>query len=113
MDLAKDVQDQILTLRGGLVVSCQAHGDTQHDGAAAVQAGVVGIRADGPADIHAMRLRVDVPNYRHQKLATEDGLFITPGRADVRAVVEAGPLLVALDGISTRAWQPVAWVVTW
>jgi N-acylglucosamine-6-phosphate 2-epimerase len=96
-------------LRGGLVVSCQARADNPLHGpvfmaamaAAAMQGGAAGIRADGVADITAIRARVgaDVPVMGIFKTKMPDGsLFITASSDDALHVIGAGANLVALDG---------------
>ncbi|MGH2614851.1 MAG: N-acetylmannosamine-6-phosphate 2-epimerase [Thermomicrobiales bacterium] len=96
-------------LQGGLVVSCQAREDNPLHGPffmaamarAAVQGGAVGIRADGVADIAAIREAVgpDMPIMGIFKVKQPDGsLFITPSAETARAVIAAGARLVALDG---------------
>jgi N-acylglucosamine-6-phosphate 2-epimerase len=96
-------------LRSGLVVSCQAREDNPLHGpeimaamaAAAIQGGAVGIRADGEADIAAIRERVgpDVPIMGIFKVKQPDGtLFITPSSEAARKVIAAEAVLVALDG---------------
>jgi len=93
-------------LRGGLIVSCQALADEPLFGAghmaamarAAVSAGAVGIRANGPDDIAAIRQAVRVPII---------GLFkadlpgcevrITPTLEHARRVAEAGADVAAVD----------------
>jgi N-acylglucosamine-6-phosphate 2-epimerase len=93
-------------LRGGLIVSCQAlageplHG-SQYMAAmarAAAQGGAVAIRANGPADIAAIRSTVDLPII---------GLFkddlpgfdvrITPTLNHARQISEAGAQILAID----------------
>jgi N-acylglucosamine-6-phosphate 2-epimerase len=105
--LPERVRQQLTALRRGLVVSCQAHAGSVLGTSppamaliaqAAVQGGAVGIRADGPADIRAMRSRIDVPIIGICKVPTPEGLFITPGCGGAIEVIEAGALLVALDG---------------
>ena len=96
-------------LRGGLVVSCQAREDNPLHGArfmaamakAALRGGAVGIRADGVADVAAIRGAVgpDIPIMGIFKVKQPDGsLFITPSGDGARAVIAAGASLVALDG---------------
>ncbi|MCO5222827.1 MAG: N-acetylmannosamine-6-phosphate 2-epimerase [Thermomicrobiales bacterium] len=95
-------------LRGGLVVSCQAReGNPLHGpvfmaamAAAAVAGGAVGIRADGVADISAIRQAIgpDVPIMGISKLKLPDGsLFITPTGESAAEIVAAGANLVALE----------------
>ena len=92
--------------RGALVVSCQARPDNPLHGPvfmaamalAAVQGGAAGIRANGAADIAAIRRAVDVPIIGILK--RDDPGFavsITPDVASARQVVESGADIVALD----------------
>ncbi len=91
-------------LRGGLIVSCQALENEPLHGAAimarmavaAWQGGAVGIRANGPADIRAIRAAVPLPLIGLFKDGTE-GVYITPTLAHAREVAEAGADIVALD----------------
>lgn len=96
-------------MTGGLVVSCQAKEENPLHGpvfmaamaAAAVQGGAIGIRADGTADIAAIRAAIpgDVPIMGIAKVRQADGsVFITPSAEGARSVVAAGATLVALDG---------------
>jgi N-acylglucosamine-6-phosphate 2-epimerase len=91
------------------VVSCQARESNPLHGpvfmaamaAAAIQGGAAGIRADGEADIAAIRAAVgpDVPIIGIYKVKQADGsLFITPSAESARKVIAAGAELVALDG---------------
>ena len=91
-------------LRGGLVVSCQAQpGDPLHGptfmaamARAAVAGGAVGIRAEGPPDVRAVRQAVDVPVVGLWKQGAT-GVYITPTVDHARAVAEAGAQIVAID----------------
>ncbi|MBK9171143.1 MAG: putative N-acetylmannosamine-6-phosphate 2-epimerase [Bryobacterales bacterium] len=94
------------TLRNRLIVSCQAaEGDPFHDPAtmarfarAAVDAGAAAIRANGPADIQAIRGAVDVPIIGIQKRVHEDGAVLITGSFDeAAALVAAGASMIALD----------------
>ncbi len=94
------------TIRGKLIVSCQAkEGDVFHDpelmarfAVAAVAGGAAGIRANGPADIRAIRRVTDLPIIGIDKTMHHDGLLlITPSFESARALVEAGADMVALD----------------
>ena len=100
---------ELARLRGRLVVSCQAReGNPLHGPAfmaamaeAAVLGGAAGIRADGAADVAAIRAAVgpDVPIMGIAKAKQPDGsLFITPDAAGALGVIAAGARLVALDG---------------
>jgi N-acylglucosamine-6-phosphate 2-epimerase len=91
---------------GGLVVSCQAPRTSPLHGPApmalmaraAVSGGAAGIRANGPADVSAIRATVDVPIIGINKIGDPAGVFITPSVAAAAEVVRAGADLVAIDG---------------
>lgn len=99
------------TLRGGLVVSCQAypgepmrHPETMTQIAeAAAIGGAVGIRAQGLDDISSIHDRVRLPQIGLWKDG-EDDVFITPTLQHAIAVARAGAEIVALDG--TRRPRP-------
>jgi putative N-acetylmannosamine-6-phosphate epimerase len=110
-----NAKEQLVSLAGGLVVSCQAREDNPLHGPvfmaamaqAAMLGGAVGIRADGEADIRAIAEAVgpDVPIMSIYKVKQPDGsLFITPTAESARKVIAAGGKLVALDG--TRRERP-------
>ncbi|HHV53976.1 MAG TPA: N-acetylmannosamine-6-phosphate 2-epimerase [Firmicutes bacterium] len=101
---------------GGLIVSCQAPaGDPLHDPAimaamarAAELGGAVGIRANGPEDIAAIRKAVGLPIIGIFKQKLEGfPVYITPTLAAARAVVEAGADIVAIDATPRR--RPGGW----
>ncbi|HEY0697759.1 MAG TPA: putative N-acetylmannosamine-6-phosphate 2-epimerase, partial [Micromonospora sp.] len=94
-------------LAGGLVVSCQPLPDEPDDplrhpyvqagvAAAAVRGGAVAIRANGPADVSAIRAAVDVPVIGLYKYGTGD-VVITPTAAHAVEVALAGAHVVAVD----------------
>lgn len=96
----------IEALRGGIVVSCQAPEGSplrhpSHMAAmarAAELAGAVGIRADGPAFVAAIRAVVDLPIIGIDKRPDIDPVaYITPSIASVADLVSAGADLVAID----------------
>ena len=97
--------DILESLRGGLIVSCQAYpGEPMQNtqimtaiAQAAVRGGAIGIRAQGLEDIRSIRSAVDVPIIGLVKVGV-DGVFITPTVADCVDVAEAGADLIALDG---------------
>ncbi|MBN8889936.1 MAG: putative N-acetylmannosamine-6-phosphate 2-epimerase [Rhodospirillales bacterium] len=104
--------------RGALVVSCQAREDNPLRGPAhmaamaraAVQGGAAAIRAEGPADIAAIRAVVDVPVIGLRK-RWEDGyeVYITPDFAAAREIAAAGAQIIALDATAhTRNGEPPA-----
>lgn len=92
-------------LRGGLVVSCQTQmplGTPEVTGLMAqvvVEAGAVGIRANGPEHVAAVREKVSVPIIGINKQRFDDSpVYITPTLESALAVVSAGAEIVALDG---------------
>ena len=90
----------------GLIVSCQAlPNEPLHSpfimgrmALAAKQGGAVGVRANGTADIAEIKKQVDLPIIGIIK-KEYPGLvpYITPTRAEVDALVQAGVEIVALD----------------
>ncbi|MEU0150849.1 N-acetylmannosamine-6-phosphate 2-epimerase [Micromonospora fulviviridis] len=94
-------------LAGGLIVSCQPLPDDPDDpmrdpyvqarvAAAAVRGGAAGIRANGPADVTAIRAAVPVPVIGLYKAGSAD-VFITPTAAHALEVAAAGAQVVAVD----------------
>jgi glucokinase-like ROK family protein len=93
-------------IQGKLIVSCQAReGDVFHDAqlmarfaAAAVAGGAAAIRANGAADVRAIRQVTSVPIIGIHKVRHDDGLpLITPTLESAKALVEAGADMIALD----------------
>ncbi len=100
-------------LHKGLIVSCQALPGEPLFGAgmmaamarAAVSAGAVAIRANGPADIAAIRAEVQVPIIGIYKVDMPGfEVRITPTLEHALQVAEAGADLIALD--ATRRPHP-------
>ncbi|MCR4438107.1 MAG: putative N-acetylmannosamine-6-phosphate 2-epimerase [bacterium] len=99
----------LAAIRGGLIVSCQADpGDPLEDTAmmaamarAAAAGGAVAIRAEGAANIRAIKAAVALPviglRKRHYP---ESPVYITPTLEDALEVVAAGADVVALDATS-------------
>jgi N-acylglucosamine-6-phosphate 2-epimerase len=102
-------------VRHRLIVSCQALPHEPLHGAeimarmaiAAQQGGAAAIRANGAADIRAIRAAVDLPIIG---LFKDDipgyPVYITPTMAHVRAVVDAGADIVAIDATARPRPQP-------
>lgn len=93
-------------LEGGLIVSCQALEDEPLYGStimgkmasAAREGGAVGIRANTPADIKAIKQAIDLPVIGLYKKNYQDSeIYITPTLKEVAEVVEAGADIVAFD----------------
>jgi len=89
----------------GLIVSCQARADNPLHGAqfmgamalAARDGGAVGIRANGPDDIRAVKTAGLPVIGIHKVFSETHPVYITPDFAAAAAVVEAGAEVVALD----------------
>jgi len=93
-------------LEGKLIASCQAHeGDVFRDpqliarfAEAALAGGAAGIRANGAADIRAIRRITRAPILGIEKVVLQDGkVLITPSVEAARALVEAGADMIAVD----------------
>ena len=101
------MNDPLARLEGGLIVSAQAPEDsplreTAHMVAmarAAEAGGAAGIRADGGADIAAIRSAVALPliGLRKRRVRGSD-VYITPEAADAHEVAAAGADILAVDG---------------
>ncbi|MEZ4671735.1 MAG: N-acetylmannosamine-6-phosphate 2-epimerase [Anaerolineae bacterium] len=104
-------------VRSGLIVSCQAlSNEPLHSSEimarmalAAAQGGAVGIRANSPEDIRAIRNIISLPIIGIYKEG-DTGVFITPTFSHAQAVVEAGADIVALD--ATQRPRPDGKTVT-
>jgi N-acylglucosamine-6-phosphate 2-epimerase len=100
------VSDPLGALRGGLVVSVQAPegsplADTSHMVAlarAAEAGGAAGIRAEGAADVAAIKGAVGLPviGLRKRRVAGSE-VYITPELEDARAIAAAGADILAVD----------------
>ncbi len=99
------------SMHGGLVVSCQAFPGEPLYGAptmaqmamAAEIGGAVGIRANGPDDIRAIRAVTQLPVIGIYKRMYENSfVYITPTMKEVDEVVAAGADIVAVDATARR-----------
>ena len=94
-----------LSLPRGLIVSCQARADNPLHGPtfmgamalAARDGGAMGIRANGPNDIRAVKAAGLPVIGIHKVFSETHPVYITPDFAAAAAVVEAGAEIVALD----------------
>lgn len=94
-----------MTLERGLIVSCQARADNPLHGPhfmgamalAAREGGAVGIRANGPADIAAVKAAGLPVIGIHKVFSDQYPVYITPSFAAAEAIVAAGAAVVALD----------------
>jgi N-acylglucosamine-6-phosphate 2-epimerase len=103
----------VKSLRGGLIVSCQALTDEPLFGAlhmaamarAAVAGGAVAIRANGPDDIAAIRMAVELPIiglFKENIPGSE--VRITPTIEHAEKIARAGADVIAFD--ATRRVRP-------
>jgi N-acylglucosamine-6-phosphate 2-epimerase len=104
-------QHTVSSLRGGVVVSCQAAPGAPLDqpsfiaalAQSAERGGAAGFRVNGPANVAAVRTVTDLPIVGISKVAGADGgTVITPTLDDALAVVDAGASIVALDATEGR-----------
>lgn len=93
-------------IRGKLIVSCQALEDEPLHGSlymkqfavAAIQGGAAGIRANGPADIRAIKASVNVPVIGiYKKKYRNSDVYLTVTMEDVDEIVAAGADIIAFD----------------
>lgn len=100
-------------LRLGLIVSCQALADEPlHGGAmmarmaaAAEEGGASGIRANGAADVRAIKQTVSLPVIGIVKRNYPDSaVYITPTLREIDELLEAGADIIAFD--ATRQSRP-------
>lgn len=105
----------LAALEGGLIVSCQAraenalHGPAHMSAAAraAARGGAAGIRAEGAADIAAIRAVVEIPVIGIRKRLDGRPVYLTPDFESARTVVSAGADIVALDAtLRPREGEP-------
>jgi putative N-acetylmannosamine-6-phosphate epimerase len=103
--------------RHGLIVSCQARVDNPLHGPvfmaamalAAQQGGAVALRANGPADIAAIRQASSLPIIGINKDFTQPEVKITPDIPSALAVVRVGAQIVALDCTDRHRPNGVGW----
>lgn len=94
----------LAAVKGKLIVSCQALKDEPLHGAnimaklavAAQIGGAAAIRANGPADIRAIKRAVDLPVIGLYKQG-ESGVYITPTFEAAAEIADAGADVIALD----------------
>lgn len=105
-EMKRDKQAILASLKGGLIVSCQVQPDDPvyaidfvvKMAKAALWGGAVGIRANEPEQIRAIKQEVDLPLIGLWKQWHEDtDVFITPTLEAAQAVWEAGAEIIALD----------------
>ncbi len=94
-------------IRRGLIVSCQAEGDSPFNNPAGItgfaicaqMGGAVAIRAEGVDNIRAIRQNIQLPVIGLVKSLFEDGsVRITGSEKEVKDLMEAGCDIIAIDG---------------
>lgn len=99
------------SLRGGLIVSCQATEGNPFRGTefitamaqAAEKGGAAGTRVNGPEDIAAVMNATSIPCLGIIKVDYDDSdVRITPTLADTRAVIATGAPMIALDATNRK-----------
>jgi len=108
----------MLIPKGALVVSCQARADNPLHGPvymsamalAAEAGGALGIRANGAADIAAIRAVTGLPIIGIAKVFDENfPVYITPGFEQAAQVAKAGAEIIGIDATPRlRNGEPVA-----
>lgn len=107
------IEAELETLRGGLIVSCQAPKGSALDdpqviaalALAAEQNGAVGVRINSAAHVVATAARVRVPIIGIEKVVTpESEVYITPTFAVAERLVRGGAHIIATD--ATRRARP-------
>lgn len=101
-----NVEDFIAQVKGQLIASCQALPDEPLFGSeimakmaqAAQQGGARGLRANTPADIRAIKQKVDLPLIGiYKENIPGYNIYITPTIEHALAVAEAGAEVIAID----------------
>ena len=94
------------SLRGGLIVSCQAPTDSPLNdphviramALTAEQQGAVGVRLNGPINIAAARAQINLPIIGIEKVVTTGSdVYITPTFAVAERIAASGADIIALD----------------
>ena len=107
-------QAVLASLRGRLIVSCQAPpGSPLRDpgiiaalAQCAERGGAGGVRIDGPDDIAAVRRAVAIPIIGIYKMSDRSPVYITPTFDAGHTIVQAGAHIVAVQATRERASTP-------
>jgi putative N-acetylmannosamine-6-phosphate epimerase len=111
-------KDIFSSLKGGLIVSCQADpGDPMDDidtmsrmARSVLRGGAVGLRAEGERSVRAFRSITDLPIIGMVKTQDANGeVYITPTFAAAQAVAAAGADIIALDCTLRRLTESEPW----
>lgn len=101
------MNNNIESLRGGLIVSCQAPADSPLNDPRVISAmalaaernGAVGVRINGPANIRATRELVSIPIIGIEKVVSPgSNVYITPTFEVAERLRDSGADIIALDG---------------
>ncbi len=104
--MAKNMNELIERLRGGLIVSCQAPEDSPLNDPLVISAmalaaerhGAAAVRINGPDNIAATRQRVSIPIIGIEKVVSESSpVYITPTFEVAERVRASGADIIALD----------------
>ena len=106
-----------ISLRGSLIVSCQAPPGDPLDSVdtlrriaiSVVRGGAGGLRANGTACIEAFRQATSVPIIGIEKRKIGDEVSITPDFAAAESVAAAGADIIALDCTNSRTATAEPW----
>jgi N-acylglucosamine-6-phosphate 2-epimerase len=105
------------SLRGSLIVSCQAPPGDPLDSVetltriavSVMRGGAGGLRANGPACIEAFRREIKAPIIGIEKRRIGDEISITPDFASAQSVSAAGADIIALDCTASRSPVSEPW----
>lgn len=98
--------DTLNTIRGGIIVSCQALEDEPLHSShimmrmarAAQIGGAVGIRANSPDDCLEIKKNIDLPLIGiYKRVYGESNVYITPTIEEVKSLLSVNPEIIAVD----------------
>lgn len=106
-----------VSLKGGLIVSCQASPGDPLDNldtlarmaASAIRGGAAGLRANGANSIAAFRQTTPLPIIGIEKRKFGNDVCITPDFVAARSIASAGATVIALDCSIARAQAAEPW----
>lgn len=106
MDKVRNSTDILNSIKGGLIVSCQALEDEPLHSSyimgrmakAALVGGAIGIRANSPEDCEEIKRTVDLPIIAiYKKVYGNCSAFITPTIEEVKKLLPTNPEIIAVD----------------
>jgi len=101
------------SIKGGLIVSCQALEDEPLHSSeimmrmakAALMGGAIGIRANSPSDCAKIKQNVDLPIIAiYKKVYGTSNVYITPTIKEVKELLDVKPEIIAVD--ATKRTRP-------